>query len=347
MKTTFNNGFTRTELIVVVLVIGLLACLLFPALNSTKITTRRDYCIYNQRNIALALTMFEQNKSAYPHFRSYTDARTDNSRAQNSFNNITEEIVGEDGTIKYVNQVGWIPPLLPYVESTSLYMEICEHGYTTECDVKMDIFYCRSVGYPKENNVNHYVVNCGIADRWPYVDETKAYGIFTDGIGDGSKVGKSISSDDIKDGLSNTLLLSENLQAGTIWSSKEYLVGFCMNYNTKDGDVNYEPLFNEGPRREDNPGIPFRPNLFREEAPNYASNTDSSPDPVCWNVARMSSVHPGVVIAAMADGSVRAISEKVDAEILTRAMAPNDEETGFWKNNKFRLKSFKVSKLGD
>jgi hypothetical protein len=48
-----------------------------------------------------------------------------------------------------------------------------------------------------------------------------------------------------------------------------------------------------------------------------------------WAYARMSSMHPNVVVAAMVDGSTRTINEGVELEVLIRAMAPQDKKTTY------------------
>ncbi|MBQ7813415.1 MAG: DUF1559 domain-containing protein [Thermoguttaceae bacterium] len=45
----------------------------------------------------------------------------------------------------------------------------------------------------------------------------------------------------------------------------------------------------------------------------------------------MSSNHPGIVVAAMVDGSTRVVSENVDLETFIRATAPNDKKSSFNK----------------
>ncbi|MBP5620549.1 MAG: DUF1559 domain-containing protein, partial [Thermoguttaceae bacterium] len=77
---------------------------------------------------------------------------------------------------------------------------------------------------------------------------------------------------------------------------------------------------------------PMKPNAGRDNleaalAMNYNSDNGGRSDGMyAW--ARVSSSHPGLVVAAMVDGSVRTFSEDVDYEVLARAMAPNDKATG-------------------
>ena len=344
MKKTFKRGFTLLELLVVISIIGLLAGLMLPAVNSAREQGRRATCINNQRNIALAFTMFEQNKGRFPQFCVYLESHPrDERELTGSYNNVKDS-----NGYPARNRVGWIPQLFPYVEQPQLYEEINKHGYTEYCEVALELFFCKSAG-AIEKNANSYVGNCGIADPG-CVDTTGAYGLLTDGVGrriDGvDYLGKTISVDDVKDGLSNTLLLSENLQAGNIWSSKEYLVGFCVNTNSANGTpVISQYGFNES-TLEGYPGFPFKPNLYRDEAEGYESTNGSSDSAVYWNTARMSSSHPGVIVAAMADGSTKVVSENVGAEILTKAMSPNDKGTAYW-NNQFETRTFDSSKLND
>ena len=331
MKRRFQSGFTLRDLLVILATIGTLLCLLFPALNRSTSCSRRGACCNNQRNIALAFEIFEQVNGHYPQFRVLAKPHSVCEEVE-SYNNV----YSLDASGRARTHIGWIPQLFIYVEQPQLYEEINSHGYTSNCDVELDLFHCPSSGRIKPN-ANSYVANCGLADCYPFVDQTVAYGLLTDGIGYGSRVGKKLSAADVADGLSHTLLLSENLQAGTIWSSQEFLVGFCVNYNTFDGSLDYRPHFNDGVRLEDNPGVPFAPNRFGGEAEGYAKmNAGAEILLEYWNTARMSSVHPGIVVAAYADGSVRYVSEKIDIEVLTREMSPNDKETDFWKHGLFK-----------
>lgn len=65
-KNYARTGFTLVELMVVVLIIGILISLLFPAVNAARNMTRRAQCANNMRQIGLGLLNFEQTNGGFP-----------------------------------------------------------------------------------------------------------------------------------------------------------------------------------------------------------------------------------------------------------------------------------------
>ena len=279
----------------------------------------------------------------YPFSRAYTSERTVN-QGISSYNNIVGSGV-EDAT-KFRNVIGWIPQIFPFVEQTQLYDEISNYGYTSNCEVSVELFVCKSAG-TEETNANNYVANCGVADILgdTTYSQSKAYGMLTDGV---LANARKMSLDDVKDGSSNTLLISENLQAGELWSSSEFLVGFCVNRSIDLGSANVTPLFSTDYNGQYQ-GLPLKPNFMRDELESFANQNildESESSANYWEAARMSSSHPNVVVAAMVDGSTRVISENVTASVLTQAMSPNDKGTVFFKNGSIP-RTFDASQLSD
>jgi len=348
MKRTFKRGFTLIELLVVISIIAMLAGLTIPAVNSARESGRRATCINNQKNIALAFQMYEQTHHSYPYFRSYTSERTVD-QGITSYNNLSTTVTAEDGTTKYRNIVGWIPQIFPFVEQMQLYDEISNYGYTTNCELTIELFVCKSAG-TEETNANNYVANCGVADLQGDATyaSSKAYGMMNDGLIPNVR---KLSIDDVKDGSSNTLLISENLQAGELWSSNEFLVGFCVNSTMTLASTDPSPSYSTPEMLSSSNGLPMKPNYLRDELldePFAEQNTanDLNTQAYYWGAARMSSSHPNVVVAAMVDGSTRVISDGVSAKVLTQAMAPNDKGTVFYKNGTIP-RTFDASSLSD
>ncbi len=352
MKKTSIAGFTLIELLVVISIIGMLAGLMLPAVQSAREQGRRTTCMNNQKNIALAFIQYEQTKNRFPHWRDEGDVAW-SGMAENAVASVNGKL-----------QLGWIPQLFPYIEQQQLYDVIQTEGYSSgNCDIALESFVCKSAGTASgEANSNNYVANCGVADgplavdasgTYKATDVSKNYGVLTDGVYGGEKL--SISA--IKDGTTNTLLVSENLQAGNIWASQEFLVGFCVNSLDNTGVYNwaYPAIIDESLVGSDGivSGVvsPLKTNNLRDMMDASTINAYNSQDPGSfnsglWAWARMSSSHPGVIVAAMVDGSTRVVNESVDHEVLTKAMAPNDKATYWYKNN-FTSKTLDISQLGN
>jgi hypothetical protein len=265
-----NRGrFTIIDFLVVFAIFAIACFVMVPAYKSRKPPLQLR-CMNHQQELAIAILSYA---NAQDHFPGYVNRER-----------------SADGQT-YVKG-SWVAFLLPYLGRNDL-SEKWRSGKLTPVFVPQ--FVC-----PADPAANAgadaaplgYVVNCGL----PGDDDTPATGVFHNHcVAHPVKV--SLDYIGQHDGLANTLLLSENLQAG-YWT------------DTAEADV----------------GMVWH----REPEPCNRINqcTDVGRRPHDIKYVRPSSHHSGIVLFAFCDGHVEALSDDMDYRLFQQMMAPNDSEAG-------------------
>ncbi len=341
------RGFTLVELLVVIAIIGILIGLLLPAVQAAREAARRMQCTNQLKQLGLAAQNFHDVNNHLP---------------CRSAQHILKKYASNNGSWE---RWSYLTVTLPFIEQTALYNDFisdAEEGrdatpWSTSRDYvwvkKVDAFLCPSDGGANrgesEIKPTSYRINCGdIANGWEW-DECRGTG------SDGNKIQLNYAA--ITDGTSNTVWSSEvcigtgstvnkvkggiailggnfGSYSGCEWpalgfapvncaavrgSNGEYVAGtsaqgsgnWQSGYRWGDCNGNYTLFFTILP-----PNSPSCANANAED----------------WCISAASSYHSGGVNAVMCDGSVRFISETVDAgdqsktapDVATNKSRPQD-----------------------
>ncbi len=295
-------GFTLVELLVVIAIISVLLAMLLPAVQAAREASRRSACANNLRQLAIATHNYETHKEALPPGSRLTDRQH------------------KDG-------VGWRVLVLPYLEESPLYEEIApqENGDITNKDFATPtLFVCPSspnstaIGEGRSNYAG--IAGAGVTTEnvWD-LDNTFYSDVYTDGVFYPESHTRFAQ---ITDGTSQTLALGERFYmadfhlwvTGSVWVGRSKIKEISM-HATKN--VRY-PINADPAQFGYFRGDPLRP--------------ASDPGTLKTNDFYYSSPHPGGAHFAIADSSVRFLTDTIDIN-LYRDLATRDGgevDTGGW-----------------
>lgn len=291
-----RSAFTLVELLVVLAIIGMLVSLLLPAVQAAREASRRISCSNNLKQVGLALHLYHDIfQQLPPGWWGYAPA----TRAENW--------QGEPGW-------GWCAAILPYVEQRTLsesaiHFELPIHDPRNQQarEAHLPVFCCPSDAghrtflleaaddhdhgghgpgclFPLTMATGNYVGMFGTQDMHDVCEHGPCRGNGTFFLNRGVQLAE------IKDGLSNTLMVGER----TSWLSHSTWVGAVAGSE-------------HGPARV--VGVGFYP-------PNAEGTYENK-------VHAFSSAHPSGTQFVLGDGSVRLIAETIDRDayrsLCTRA----------------------------
>ena len=293
--TRSRSGFTLVELLVVIAIIGILVALLLPAVQAAREAARRMSCSNNLKNIALAAHNYHDTYKTFP----------------------SGQIYKQPNNGAFLPGWSYAAQLLPFIEQGSVSAQL---DYTVEMNktpnkeivgVMLGIFSCPSsekdetkvyqgVTYGTSSYVGcSGAFNDSMLASWEVTNKGYSLSKVQNGIfGRNTKCKMGA----ITDGTSNTIMLGEVRWYAYTWDAR--WVGSAKNrggYHGADSTL---------------------------AATRSANRKINPPDSASKVVRRegFSSDHPGGAQFALADGSVRFISETIPHNGCTSAQWNSDSK---------------------
>lgn len=250
------SGFTLVELLVVILIITVLMGLLLPAVMSAMANARDIECKNNLGQLGKAATNYLSKRTRFPGWA-------------NRFQ-----------TNNGVINASWQISMLSEIGKADIYNSWAGGQTVTP---RVDLFIC-TADPPASNSSpdNSYVINTGQLNSTNTADGV-AFNFFSN---------PNLYTDaSMADGPSNTLLFTENIQAGPYQAANQAQTGFV-----------------------------WYPTLNPSVAQKINGNRDNGSGP------RPSSYHSGGVNAAFCDGRVIFLRDSIDYPVYIQLMTSNSAE---------------------
>ncbi len=321
-----SRGFTLVELLVVIAIIGILIGLLLPAVQAAREAARRMQCTNNMKQLGLACQNFHDVQKYLPNA---------------SYQKLFESYAAVNGTY---GRFSGLVVMLPYMEQTALYetaVTQLQNGsvpWTTGADIAwcrtVEGFLCPSDGSGKQAAgdmaATSYHLNRGdITLNWDWNEYRGAFS-------NGAKHVMSFS--DILDGTSNTAFFSEaaigspkstgKIKGGIVllggsfnnghttdWANFYFTPAVCGAARGTGGDISLNYNVAGGGNQQIGRRWADAHNgytmFYTILPPNSPTCARDAAEDCCITTA--SSYHSGGVNVCMGDGSVRFVSDTIDA----------------------------------
>ena len=343
-KTNFRRwAFTLVELLVVIVIIGMLAGLLLPAIGAAREAARRAQCLDRMRQVGIAFQSYNNANNGLPGY--VNRLRQYHTGAEDVDGN---SIAGGDKVLSWAAAI--LPELGEQKRYDFLYKDVTDKDELKLAieELALPVLICPSAQKIPERYYPalSFVVNCGPAEYNDNGDQlvgstVAKYCLFADRRF--SSINKKVKLEEIKDGTSNTILMTENLQAFT-WYNPRYATwddpsqspsdpNNIMNQTTSTTAKirNSVQIASFGFLWNNVTNISTTPSDAEPIVRINARRTDGMPTswPPHTGYARPSSNHPGLVNMLYADTTVRPMSDDVGLGPYLSAVCPDDAAAAF------------------
>jgi prepilin-type processing-associated H-X9-DG protein len=295
-------------MLVVIVIIGMLAALLLPALIGARARARQNQCLNNQRELASAIKQYETAKDSLPGYRNRVGGTADG--------------------------LTWVAVLLPHLGRNDVWevlrstkvSALIAAGQPYPADLPPTIAQLVCPSHDEKLSVTFplsYVANCGWYDAPTYTGPDTNMPLQPLFVDRDVTAPVPLRTDKIKDGSQNTLMLSENLQA-TQWFPLDGWNGTSPRLpSVVHVGMLWARVFGANAAPDYSP---YALNREREPASPPSFPNDPTTIAAYTLFARPSSNHPGGVVVSYCDGHQDFLADDIDEIVYQQLMSPDDAQ---------------------